>query len=109
MRPPSHVPSVGNVRDYSEVSEEKTEPFSQSEIEARMQSSRSGYFDDAADGTVSLDNLVVPPDEDIRILMRPLTRDRSVSPGNQEVCRWLALHAEVADQEQSEHRVLAVT
>lgn len=109
MRPPLHVPAMGDVRDYSEASEEKTEPFSQSEIEARMQSSRSGYFGDATNGTVSLDNLVVPPDEDIRILMRPLTRDRSVSPGNQEVCRWLALHAEVADQEQSEHRVLAVT
>ncbi|KAK0731917.1 kinase-like protein [Lasiosphaeris hirsuta] len=100
---------MGEVRAYSEASEEKTEPFSQSEIEARMQSSRRGQFGDVANSAVSLDNLVVPPDEDIRILMRPLTRDRSVSPGNQEVCRWLALHAEVADQEQSQHRVLAVT
>ncbi|KAK3338636.1 kinase-like domain-containing protein [Lasiosphaeria hispida] len=100
---------MGEVREYSEASEEKTEPFSQSEIEARMQSSRRGQFSDVANSAVSLDNLVVPPDEDIRILMRPLTRDRSVSPGNQEVCRWLALHAEVADQEQSQHRVLAVT
>jgi len=100
---------MGDVREYSEVSEEKTEPFSQSEIETRLQSARRGEFGDAIISTVSLDNLVVPPDEDIRILMRPLTRDRSVSPGNQEVCRWLALHAEVADKEQSQHKVLAVT
>ncbi|KAK1752649.1 kinase-like domain-containing protein [Echria macrotheca] len=100
---------MGDVREYSEVSEEKTEPFSQSEIEARLQDARRGHFSDETGGAVSLDDLVVPPNEDIRILMRPLTRDRSVSPGNQEVCRWLALHAEVADKEQSEHKVLAVT
>jgi len=100
---------MGDARDYSEASEEKTEPFSQSEIETRLHNSRRGEFGDSSSSTVSLDNLVVPPDEDIRILMRPLTRDRSVSPGNQEVCRWLALHAEVADEEQSEHKVLAVT
>jgi hypothetical protein len=100
---------MGDVREYSEASEEKTEPFSQSEIETRLQNARRGQFGDMSSSTVSLDKLVVPPDEDIRILMRPLTRDRSVSPGNQEVCRWLALHAEVADEEQSEHKVLAVT
>jgi hypothetical protein len=100
---------MGDVREYSEASEEKTEPFSQSEIEARLHNARQGQFGDMSSSTVSLDKLVVPPDEDIRILMRPLTRDRSVSPGNQEVCRWLALHAEVADEEQSEHKVLAVT
>ncbi|KAK0657932.1 kinase-like domain-containing protein [Cercophora newfieldiana] len=98
-----------DIREYSEASEEKTEPFSQSEIETRLHNARQGEFGDTTTSTVSLDNLVVPPDEDIRILMRPLTRDRSVSPGNQEVCRWLALHAEVADKEQSQHKVLAVT
>jgi len=100
---------MGDAREYSEATEEKTEPFSQSEIEARLQQARRGELGDAIASSVSLDSLVVPPDEDIRILMRPLTRDRSVSPGNQEVCRWLALHAEVADEEQSEHKVLAVT
>ncbi|KAK0631348.1 kinase-like domain-containing protein [Immersiella caudata] len=100
---------MGDIREYSEVSEEKTEPFSQSEIEMRLQNARHGQLGDSTSSTVSLDKLVVPPDEDIRILMRPLTRDRSVSPGNQEVCRWLALHAEVAEEEQSEHKVLAVT
>ncbi|KAK5656983.1 hypothetical protein OQA88_3506 [Cercophora sp. LCS_1] len=100
---------MSDIREYSEVSEEKTEPFSQSEIEARLQMSRRGHLNDEGPGVVSLDDLVVPPDEDIRILMRPLTRDRSVSPGNQNVCKWLALHAEVADNEQSEHKVLAVT
>ncbi|KAK3382197.1 kinase-like domain-containing protein [Lasiosphaeria ovina] len=87
---------------------EKTEAFSQSEIEARMQLSRMDEFG-AVSGAVSLDNLVVPPDEDIRILMRPLTRNRSVSPGTQDNWRWLALHAEVAEKEQSQHKVLAVT
>lgn len=101
--------AMGEVREYTEVSEEKTEPFSQSEIIARLEASRSHQPDDVVFSTVSLEDLVVPPDEDIRILMRPLTRDRSVSPGNQEVCKWLALHAEVADKEQSQHKVLAVT
>ncbi|KAK3335238.1 kinase-like domain-containing protein [Cercophora scortea] len=99
---------MGDPREYSEFSE-KTEPFSQSEIEARMLSSRMEAFSNATVSTVSLDHLVVPPDEDIRILVRPLTRSRSVSPGNQDNCRWLALHAEVADNEQSQHKVLAVT
>ncbi|KAK0624875.1 kinase-like domain-containing protein [Bombardia bombarda] len=99
---------MGDPREYSEFSE-KTEPFSQSEIEARLLSARMGGFSNDTTSTVSLDHLVVPPDEDIRILVRPLTRSRSVSPGNQENCRWLALHAEVAENEQSQHKVLAVT
>ncbi|KAK3693393.1 kinase-like domain-containing protein [Podospora appendiculata] len=99
---------MGDPREYSEFSE-KTEPFSQSEIEARMLSSRMEAFSNATVSTVPLDHLVVPPDEGIRILVRPLTRSRSVSPGNQDNCRWLALHAEVADNEQSQHKVLAVT
>lgn len=59
--------------------------------------------------TVPLDSLLVPTDKDIRILMRPLARGRSVSPGSHENCEWLALHAEVADGEQAQHNVLAVT
>ena len=99
---------MGDLREYSEFSE-KTEPFSQTEIEARMQSSRMQEFNNTTSSTVSLDHLVVPPDEDIRILVRPLTRSRSVSPGNQENCKWLALQAEVTENEQSQHKVLAVT
>ncbi|KAK3329225.1 kinase-like domain-containing protein [Apodospora peruviana] len=99
---------MGDLREYSEFSE-KTEPFSQSEIEARIQNARMEQLNAVATSTVSLDHLVVPPDEDIRILVRPLTRSRSVSPGNQENCKWLALHAEVAEKEQSQHKVLAVT
>ncbi|KAM7207236.1 Protein kinase-like domain containing protein [Naviculisporaceae sp. PSN 640] len=99
---------MGDPREYSEFSE-KTEPFSQTEIEARMQSSRMQEFNNGVSSTVPLDHLVVPPDEDIRILVRPLTRSRSVSPGTQDNCKWLALHAEVAENEQSQHKVLAVT
>jgi len=98
---------MGDPREY-EFSE-KTEPFSQSEIEERMLRSRMGNVDTVSDAAISLDRLVVPPDEDIRILVRPLTRSRSVSPGNQENCKWLALHAEVAEEERSQHKVLAVT
>ncbi|KAK3936417.1 CAMK protein kinase [Diplogelasinospora grovesii] len=103
---------MGEFKDYTVFSEEKTEPFSQSEIEARLQSSRMEELSNAViqNSTVSLDQLLVP-DPNIRILMRPLTRTRSVSPGNHDSCKWLALHAEVADnlKEQSQHKVLAVT
>ena len=99
---------MGDPREYSEFSE-KTQAFSQSEIEARMQASRMEAFNSAINSNISLDHLVVPPDEDIRLLVRPLTRGRSVSPGSQDNCRWLALHAEVAEKEQSQHKVLAVT
>ena len=92
-----------------EYTEEKTEPFSQSEIDARMQSIRVEELNAAMSGTVPLDNLVVPPDKGIRILVRPLTRSRSVSPGSQDNCQWLALRAEVAEPDQPQQKVLAVT
>lgn len=63
----------------------------------------------AANSAVHLDDLVVPKDRDIRILMRPLTRLRSVSPGNLENCEWVQLTAEIADPSQPEQKVLAVT
>ena len=95
----------------SEYVEEKTEPFSQSEIEARrlQKSMRLDEMNAGVTSSVPLDTLVVPPDKDIRILVRPLTRSRSVSPGSQDNCEWLALHAEVAEKDQPQHKVLAVT
>ncbi|KAB5549484.1 kinase-like domain-containing protein [Coniochaeta sp. 2T2.1] len=95
----------------SEYVEEKTEPFSQSEIHARrlQKSVRLEEISVGLASSVPLDTLVVPPDKDIRILVRPLTRSRSVSPGSQDNCEWLALHAEVAEKDQPQHKVLAVT
>lgn len=92
---------------------EKTEPFSQSEFDARMQSMRVQQESFRSEDTshIHLDELVVPPDKDIRTLVRPL-RARSVSPGNLDNCEWLALHAEVASPEgvdKPQHRVMAVT
>ncbi|KAF3764266.1 hypothetical protein M406DRAFT_291319 [Cryphonectria parasitica EP155] len=100
--PPSEVTTV-----------ESTEPCSQSEIDARMKS----FWEErqmheaaaAAHSAVHLDDLVVPEDKDIRILVRPLTRARSVSPGNLDNCEWLQLTAEVAEPNQPEQKVLAVT
>lgn len=62
-----------------------------------------------ANSAVHLDDLVVPNDKDIRILVRPLTRARSVSPGNLDNCEWLQLTAEIAEPKQPEQKVLAVT
>lgn len=99
--------------DSKETSEfsEKTEAFSQSEIEARLRENRREREQRqlAINSTVSLDSLVIPPDEDIRILVRPI-RGRSVSPVSLDNCRWLALRAEVkAETDQAQHQVLAVT
>lgn len=101
------------VSDPTQSFTEKTEPFPESEMDARLQSIRmqreSFKADDAA--PVHLDELVVPPDKGIRILVRPL-RSRSVSPANHDNCEWLALHAEVASPEspsRPQHTVLAVT
>ncbi|KHN94665.1 Protein kinase-like domain protein [Metarhizium album ARSEF 1941] len=97
------------------VSEERTEPFSQSEIDARF--NRFGVEDAGAgphDETVSLDDLHVEDHhhrQGIRILVRPLTKSsgtRPMNPGSDN-CRWLALRAEVASSDQPEHKVLAVT
>lgn len=98
----------------SEVStEERTEPYSQTEIDARMRSFQEEREMHEAAATahsaIHLDDLVVPNDKDIRILVRPLTRARSVSPGNLDNCEWLQLTAEVAEPKQPEQKVLAVT
>ncbi|EFX03868.1 serine/threonine-protein kinase [Grosmannia clavigera kw1407] len=59
-------------------------------------------------GEVHLDELVVPPDKGIRLLVRPL-RSRSVSPGSRDSCEWIALRAEVSAADQPQETVLAVT
>ncbi|KAI8629006.1 mitogen-activated protein kinase [Xylariaceae sp. FL1651] len=93
-------------------SEEKTEPFTPEELHLRLSRSiEVDEFGDAQHDNIPLDKLVVDEDhhkQGIRILVRPLTRSRSVSPGN-ENCQWLALRAEVADPHQPKSKVLAVT
>ncbi|KAI0383610.1 kinase-like protein [Hypomontagnella monticulosa] len=93
-------------------SEEKTEPFTSEELQQRLHAGfQVDEVEDAHQDTVPLDALVVEEDhhkQGIRILVRPLTRNRSVSPGNENV-QWLALRAEVADPSQPRSRVLAVT
>ncbi|WQF87024.1 Putative serine/threonine-protein kinase, active [Colletotrichum destructivum] len=100
------------VRGSEEPSEEKTEPFSQTEIDARMRSIRvEESFDLVQADPVPLDKLRVEEhhhEQGIRILVRPLTRSRSVSPGNYN-CQWLALRAEVASEKEPQHKVLAVS
>ncbi|RSL64985.1 hypothetical protein CEP54_004473 [Fusarium duplospermum] len=97
------------------ISEERTEPFSQSEIDARFRGIRVEEPVPATDAVaVPLDDLQVEDHhhkQGIRILFRPLAKfpnARSVSPGS-DSCQWLALRAEVASSEQPEHKVLAVT
>ncbi|KXJ96176.1 kinase-like domain-containing protein [Microdochium bolleyi] len=93
-------------------SEERTEPFTAEELELRLSESiRVEDLEDLHDDQVPLDSLVVDEDhhkKGIRILVRPLTRSRSVSPGNDN-CQWLALRAEIADPKQPKSTVLAVT
>ncbi|KAF9870178.1 hypothetical protein CkaCkLH20_12264 [Colletotrichum karsti] len=95
-----------------EPSEEKTEPFSQTEIDRRLGSIRVDEpFDLPQADVVPLDQLRVEEhhhQQGIRILVRPLTRNRSVSPGNIN-CQWLALRAEVTSESEPQHKVLAVT
>ncbi|KAI1102502.1 kinase-like protein [Jackrogersella minutella] len=93
-------------------SEEKTEPFTPEELQYRLHGGfQIDEVDDAHHDTTPLDDLVIEEDhhkQGIRILVRPLTRNRSVSPGNDNI-QWLALRAEVADPSQPMSKVLAVT
>ncbi|KAI1766150.1 kinase-like protein [Hypoxylon sp. FL1150] len=93
-------------------SEEKTEPFTPEELQHRLHGGiQVDEVEDAQHDTVPLDALVIEEDhhkQGIRILVRPLTRNRSVSPGNDNI-QWLALRAEVADHSQPRSKVLAVT
>ncbi|KAK4107355.1 kinase-like protein [Canariomyces notabilis] len=99
---------MGDAREYTELSEQKTEPFSQGELQARLQRSRMEELS-AMNSTVPLDKLVVPLDKDIRILLRPLAGSRAVSPGEQDNCKLLAFHAADAEEDEPPHKVLAVT
>lgn len=103
MRTPSVLPVMGDPREYSELTEDKTEAFSQTEIQARLQRSHMEEFN-AMNSTVPLDKLVVPLDDDIRILMRPLTRERTVR--EDQHLMPLELRAEAEDE--APHQVLAV-
>ena len=93
-------------------SEEKTEPFTPEELQLRL--GRSIEVDEPGDAQhdhVPLDHLVIDEDHHkngLRILVRPLTKSRSVSPGNDN-CRWLTLRAEVGNPNQPKSKVLAVT
>ncbi|KAI0444363.1 mitogen-activated protein kinase [Xylaria telfairii] len=93
-------------------SEEKTEPFTLEELQLRL--GKSIEVDDLGDAQhdhIPLDQLVIDEDhhkKGLRILVRPLTRSRSVSPGNDN-CQWLALRAEVGNPNQPKSKVLAVT
>ncbi|KFH43367.1 Serine/threonine-protein kinase-like protein [Hapsidospora chrysogenum ATCC 11550] len=102
--------------ESSAVSEERTEPISQSEMDARIKSMRMH------EPEFPLDDRMVPLDvlqleehhhrQNIRLLVRPLTKlhnTRSVSPDGSDNCQWLALRAEVASADQPEYKVLAVT
>lgn len=100
--------TMGDPRGHTEVSEEKTEPFSQTEIQARLQRSRMEDLI-AMNSAVLLDTLIVPPDKDIRILLRPLAGSRAISPNDRDNCKLVALHTEEAEQDEAPHKVLAVT
>ncbi|KAI0474142.1 mitogen-activated protein kinase [Xylariaceae sp. FL0804] len=93
-------------------SEERTEPFTAEELHQRLhQTVELDDLDVARLDSTPLDNLIVDEghqEQGIRILVRPLTRSRSVSPGNDN-CRWLALRAEVGDAGPPTSKVLAVT
>lgn len=105
---------MGEVRIHpSEAcSEERTEPFSQSDIDARLRNLQAeALLESTYDASVPLNKLRIEDhhrQQGIRILVRPLTRSRSVSPGSDN-CQWLALRAEVASQEPPQQQVLAVT
>ncbi|RYC63857.1 hypothetical protein CHU98_g2331 [Xylaria longipes] len=93
-------------------SEEKTEPFTAEELQLRLGNSiEVDDLGDAQHDHIPLDQLVIDEDhhkKGLRILVRPLTRSRSVSPGNDN-CQWLALRAEVGNPNQPKSKVLAVT
>lgn len=102
--------------ELSEGSEERTEPISQAEMDARIRSVRLDEPDLlVSEEDVPLDDLQLEEHhhrQNIRLLMRPLTKlhnTRSTSPTGSDNCQWLALRAEVASSDQPEHKVLAVT
>ncbi|GAW11579.1 hypothetical protein ANO14919_009260 [Xylariales sp. No.14919] len=93
-------------------SEEKTEPFTPEELQLRLgKSIEVDELGDAQHDHIPLDQLVIDEDHHkngLRILVRPLTKSRSVSPGNNN-CQWLTLRAELGNPNQPVSKVLAVT
>jgi len=98
--------AMNQVKEYSEHSEQKTEPFSQTEIQARLNRSRYEELQ-MLSSTVPLDDLHLPANShDIRILLRPLAKNRSLSPGQNSL--WMMLRTEAAGPDEASHKVLAV-
>lgn len=97
---------MGDPRELPELSEDKTEPFSQTEIQARLDRSRREELT-ATTSVIPLDHFAVPPDEHIRILLRPLAPGRALRehPSVRQV-DLLAAGAEGEDA--ALHTVLAV-
>ncbi|CEJ89228.1 hypothetical protein VHEMI05083 [[Torrubiella] hemipterigena] len=105
------------VRPPEEATEERTEPFSHSQMEDRLKKlapAEPPSTPPRGEPVPSLDVLHVEDrhrQEGVRIIVRPyadLENNRAVSPGADN-CRWLALRAEIASSDQPEHKVLAVT
>lgn len=95
-------------------SQEKTEPFSQTEINARLKRKNldfDDWFDDLDASHIHLDLLKVEDhhhDAGVRLLVRPLTRIPSVSPSS-ENCQWQQFLVDVESQDQQHHSAFAVT
>lgn len=105
---------VVHALDPSQVcSEEKTEPFSQSEIEARLRRRNLpdvDWLDDPEASAIHLDHLKVEDyhlEEGLRLLLRPLVRVPSVSPGY-ENCKWLVFETDSASEKERHHSALAI-
>lgn len=98
-----------------EATEERTEPFSQTEIDARVRSDPVETPSPVPeDEHVPLDVLLLEDHhhrQNIRLLVRPLADLPGAYPvaPSGDNCRWLALRAEVASADQPSHKVLAVT
>ncbi|KAK3897217.1 kinase-like domain-containing protein [Staphylotrichum tortipilum] len=98
---------MGDLRELPELSEDKTEPFSQTEIQARLERSRREELPTTA-SAIPLDSFVVPPDEHIRILLRPLAPGRALRE-HPSVRQIDLLAADGTDGEDAApHKVLAV-
>lgn len=94
--------------------EEKTEPFSQSEIDARLRRRNPPDVDWSSDADASAVHLDLLKVEDhhleagVRLLVRPLVRVPSVSPGY-ENCQWMVFSTDSGSEEERRHGALAIT
>ncbi len=99
---------MGDLSELLELSEDKTEPFSQTEILARLERSRRDELTVTTSSAIPLDRFAVPPNEHIRILLRPLAQGRAIlDHPNVERVDLLAAAAEGEDAA-TPHKVLAV-